>query len=208
MSKWAWLRPYLSGLAVATAIGFMALPVLRQGRQEAVVPTMPAPTATASTVTVFVGGAVLHPGVYTLPQGERIEAAIQAAGGFSADADQDGINRAQHLRDEDRLIIPRKGEPTATLLPRPTAALPTPEAGRTTTARPAPSPTPSGPINVNRAGVDELARLPGVGPRLAQAIVDYRAQNGPFKDAAALARVQGISERMVAGWADLIIFGP
>ncbi|MGN6561035.1 MAG: ComEA family DNA-binding protein, partial [Thermomicrobiales bacterium] len=100
-------------------------------------------------------------------------------------------------------LVPRKGEPAPALTgeapPGATASGTTPRATAT---------TPAGPINVNTANVDELARLPGVGPHLAQAIVDYRNANGPFTSPADLAHVKGISERMVTSWADLIVFGP
>jgi competence protein ComEA len=166
----------------------------------------PVATQPGQTVTVFVGGAVVNPGVYTLPRGERIEAAITAAGGFAPEADRDGINRALLLHDEDKLIVPRKGEPTATVV-RPVAGASAP-ASATARATAGGSTAPSGPINVNTASATELEQLPGVGPKIAQDIVDYRAAHGPFAKAADLAKVSGISDRMVAGWEGLITFGP
>ncbi|MFN8516075.1 MAG: ComEA family DNA-binding protein [Thermomicrobiales bacterium] len=174
---------------------------------ETLISIAPAATTQGQTVTVFVGGAVVRPGVYTLPRGERIEGAIAAAGGFAPEADQDGINRALLLRDEAQIVVPRKGEPTATAL-RPVAgvsAAPVATAARATARG---SATPSGPINVNTASATELEQLPGVGAKIAQDIVAYRAANGPFANAADLAKVSGISDRMVAGWGELITFGP
>ena len=213
MSAGTRLRPYLAGAVIAMAmVGIIAM-VRERGRQETFITIEPA--AQGQTVTVFVGGAVERPGVYTLSRGERVEAAIAAAGGFSAEADPDGINRALKLRDEGQVIVPRKGEA------RPTAAAPpagaqapagavsaTPAtAPALTGAGSAPPPSPTR-INVNTAPAAELEKLPGVGPRLAQEIVDYRAANGPFAGPADLAKVRGISERMVASWEALITFEP
>ena len=213
MSARTRLRPYLAGAVIGAAILVMILVVRERGRQETFITIEPA--AQGQTVTVFVGGAVERPGVYTLSRGERVEAAITAAGGFSAEADPDGINRAQRLRDEGQVIVPRKGEarPTA---PAPPAGAQAP--GGAAIAAPATAPAPAGGgsapstsptrINVNTAPAAELEKLPGVGPRLAQEIVDYRAANGPFAGPADLAKVRGISERMVASWEALITFEP
>jgi competence protein ComEA len=214
MSGGTRLRPYLAAAVIVVASIGIVLVVRERGRQETFITIEP--VAQGQTVTVFVGGAVERPGVYTLGRGERVEAAIAAAGGFSAEADQDGINRALRLRDEGQVIVPRKGEarPTAAARPVDTQV----PAGGAASAAPATAPAlasggsapPPGPtrINVNTAPAAELEKLPGVGPRLAQEIVDYRAANGPFAGPADLAKVRGISERMVASWEALITFEP
>src|ERR671938_350015 len=102
MSAGTRLRPYLAGAVIAAAIVVSILLVRERGRQETVITIEPA--AQGQTVTVFVGGAGGTPGVYTLSRGERVEAASAAAGGFSAEADQDGINRALKLRDEGQVF--------------------------------------------------------------------------------------------------------
>jgi competence protein ComEA len=196
----------VSGIVLAMAIVMLVLTLLRLNDDETLITIAPLPTAQAQTVTVFVGGAVVNPGVYTLPRGERIEGAIAAAGGFSPDANHDGINRAQLLRDEAQVVVPRTGEPTATPARSVTAAptlvaTPGSAAPRASAAR-------SGPIDVNTATAAELERLPGVGTKIAQEIVTYRDAHGPFAGAADLAEVSGISERMVAEWEGLITFGP
>ncbi len=170
---------------------------------ETVITIAPLPTE-AAQVTVYVGGAVANPGLYTLANGERIEAAIMAAGGFTADANPDGLNRAQRLRDEAQIVVPRKGDPTATPGRAPSTL---PQANAPVSAA-TPLPKGSGTINVNTAGPNELTQLPGVGPKLAQAIVEYRTQHGPFSHALDLANVQGISERMALTWESLITFEP
>jgi competence protein ComEA len=200
----AWQIACGSILAVAAVV--TVLLILRMGDDETLITIAPVPTTQARTVTVFVGGAVVNPGVYTLPHGERIEGAIAAAGGFSPEANQDGINRAQLLRDEAQVVVPRTGEPTATPA-RSVAAAPTAVATPGSTA-PRASAATSGPIDVNSAAAAELERLPGVGVKIAQEIVTYRDAHGRFASAADLAKVSGISERMVAGWEGLITFGP
>ena len=84
----------LSGLLLAVAVVAVAITLYRRTTTETLITIAPIAQAEGQTVTVFVGGAVNRPGVYTLPRGERIEGAIAAAGGFSPEADQDGINRA------------------------------------------------------------------------------------------------------------------
>jgi competence protein ComEA len=200
------LGKVLAGLVLAAAIVALVIALSQMNADETLITIAPAPTTQAQTVTVFVGGAVVNPGVYTLPRGERVEGAIAAAGGFNPDANQDGINRAQLLRDEAQVVVPRMGEPTAPPA-RSVAAAPTAVATPGNTV-PRASAAPSGPIDVNTATAAELERLPGVGAKIAQEIVTYRDAHGRFANAADLAKVSGISERMVAEWRDLITFGP
>ncbi len=180
--------------------------------EETLVTIAPLPTE-SGTVTVYVGGAVVRPGLYTLPSGERIEAALLVAGGLTEEANPDGINRAARLRDEAQIVVPRKGEPTALparLVVGSHAPQPTQPTQPNTTGGSKASPTVAAtvPINVNTASVTELAQLPGVGPKLAQAIIDYRLEHGPFTGPADLAKVQGISERMAFGWDKAVTFEP
>lgn len=215
MPGWAVLRPYLAGLIVALAVAGSVILLRERGRTETLITIEAAPEG--QTVTVFVGGAVNQPGVYTLARGDRVDAALTAAGGLSAEADPDAINRAVKLRDEAQIIVPRRGEPKPTTAPRadntraPSVGdmtTPATSAPVTTGNQPTLTGSTTGRINVNIAPVSELEKLPGVGPRLAQQIVDYRTANGPFQTADDLAKVKGISDRMVASWADLIAFGP
>lgn len=196
-------RRWVLPVVIAVGVVLIVFTWQRQHTPETLITIAPLPSVEAVSLTVFVGGAVARPGVYTLAPGARVEDAITAAGGFTAEANPDGVNRAARLRDEGQVIVPRKGEPLPTL----TGEAPPGAAPGNATPRVI-STAPAGPINVNTANVDELARLPGVGPHLAQEIVDYRNANGPFTGPADLAQVKGISERMVTSWADLIVFGP
>jgi len=127
-----------------------------------------------TTVIVDVAGAVRHGGVYRLAESARVVDAIRSAGGVVAGADTDAVNLAAHLVDGQRIYVPHIGEPAPASADTPTAT------------------TIPGPVDINTAGVDELDRLPGVGPSTAAAIVAHREQYGPFASIDELASVRGI----------------
>lgn len=205
MSRWLTFRPYLAGAFAAVFVaGTVSL--LRAGGPHETPIAIEKPTAAAS-MAVFVGGAVVAPGVYTLPTGERVDAAIAAAGGLAPDADPDGVNRALKLRDQAQVIVPRKGAPRAAS-PASNAGISTPPSSATGSDGPSTAPAASGRVNVNTAPASVLEQLPGVGPSLAARIIEYREANGEFRSLADLAKVRGISERMVASWTDLVSLDP
>lgn len=122
---------------------------------------MPTPSPTVEPIIkVHVAGAVLNPGVYTLKDGDRVADAIAAAGGFTADANRDALNLAARLADGQKIAVPRLGEPT-------------PAASSDDTA--------TGKVNINMATQAQLEALPGIGPVMAQRIIEFRNKNGPFK---------------------------
>lgn len=125
------------------------------------------------TIKVYVSGSVNKPGVYELSDGDRVEAAIQAAGGVSSDADMSGINLAQRLKDEDMIYVPKVGEAASSVISRNAQQK-------------------DGKIDINSATIEELDKLPGIGPAKAQNIIDYREQNGPFKAIEDIQQVSGI----------------
>ena len=131
-------------------------------------------TCAAMLVVVYVAGAVVHPGVYTLPQGARANDAVRAAGGFSVQANADAVNLAAIVADGQRVYVPRVGE-----------AIVVEPAGGT-------SATPSEPVNLNTATADELDVLPGVGPATAASIIAFRDQHGPFSSVEQLSQVRDI----------------
>jgi competence protein ComEA len=134
-------------------------------------------------LVVAVAGAVVAPGIVRLVDGARVTDALAAAGGAAGDADIDRLNLAATLHDGDRVYVPRRGEGDApeVIAPNGGAAV----GGATATTRPA-------PVDINRAGADQLDQLPGIGPSTAAAIVDYRNQHGPFRSLDDLAQVRGI----------------
>ncbi len=142
-------------------------------------------------VTIHVAGAVERPGVHRLAVGARVDDAIGAAGGPTPDADVDALNLAAILVDGMRVYVPEQGE-VVTLLP----VVPT-DSGSTS--------APTGPVDINRADVDQLDALPGVGPATAAAIIAERDRNGPFLTVDDLERVPGIGPAKLAGLRDLVI---
>lgn len=125
----------------------------------------PSPTFTPAPVRVYVCGAVVHPDVYTLPAGSLVKDALDAAGGATGEADLIQINLAQVLQDQAQVYVPSKGETP------PVAPIVAPSASRGGSSVPA-----SGPqqININTASREELETLPGIGPALAQRIIEHR----------------------------------
>lgn len=148
----------------------------------------------ADTVFVHVAGAVAAPGVYELPADARVQAAVDAAGGFSADAAQDAVNCARTVQDGEQILVP-------TMAQRQDGAMPA--AGESTASAGAgaspgnagSSGAAGGKVNINQAGVEELDTLPGVGPSTAEKIVADREANGPFASIEDLKRVSGIGDK-------------
>lgn len=142
---------------------------------------------------VYVTGAVRNPGVYEIAPSSRVYEALNAAGGFSSDADQEAINLASPLSDGVHIKFPRKGENFAQQpqSPAPAAGQPA-SSSRQSASRSAPA---SGKININTAGAGELVRLSGIGEKTAQSIIDHRAANGPFRRVEDLMNVKGIGPK-------------
>jgi competence protein ComEA len=132
------------------------------------------PSPDVVTVVVHVSGAVGVPGVHELPAGSRVVDALAAAGGATADADVDAINLAAPVRDGERVHVPRPGEVGIT-----PAGAGIDGGG-------------DGPIDLNRATVEQLDGLPGIGPSTAAAIVAHRERHGPFASVDDLEAVRGI----------------
>jgi competence protein ComEA len=153
-------------------------------------PTAEPPTATPAAIDVYVSGAVNKPDVYALPLNSIVKDAIVAAGGATDDADLDRINLAIELADQMQVYVPRQGEaappPSNELAPDALAAK----------------------ININTASVEELDKLPGIGPSIAKAIIDYRATNGPFQQIEDINEVKGIGDALFAKIKDSITVGP
>ncbi len=180
-------RGEIAGLVVVVAVVLAgsalwyvrSLP--REVQVRAVRPAAVRASASASpspvTIVVDVAGWVRHPGVYEFPEGSRVIDALDAAGGARPGAALEMLNLAAPLTDGSQILVVRAQAAAA-----PAGAL-VPPAG----AAPA-------KVNINTASATELEVLPGVGEVIAQRIVDYRTENGPFGSVDELLDVSGIGE--------------
>lgn len=155
-----------------------------------------APTG-AATLTVHVAGAVGQPGLVRVPVGARVADVIEAAGGLVLDAEVARLNLAREVVDGERLDVPTLGEVMADARPGGGGA---PPAGEDDAA----AVRADGTLDLNLADVDDLEELPGVGPVLAQRILEWRDANGPFTEVGQLRDVAGIGEKTFQSLAPLV----
>ncbi len=171
--------------------------------QPAPATATPAPPPTPGPIQVEVAGAVLAPGVYELPAGARAGDAIAAAGGLAPNADAAALNLAQPLQDGEKLVAPTPapvGPATAASVAGRASDLGATRSGGLDLAG-------ATLIDINQATVEELDTLPAIGPVTAQAIVDYRAANGPFRAIEDLVNVKGIGPATLEKLRALITVG-
>ncbi|MGW1271168.1 helix-hairpin-helix domain-containing protein [Streptomyces sp. NPDC002491] len=153
-------------------------------------------------IVVDVSGKVRKPGIHRLPAGSRVVDALDAAGGVRPGADTDGLNRARFLVDGEQVVV---GVPLAAAGAAAGAAGAGSAAGAAGSAGTAGSGGgPAVPVCLNTATVDQLEALPGVGPVLAQHIIDHRARHGGFRSVDELRDVNGIGERRFADLRNLV----
>ncbi len=143
--------------------------------------------AESKKLTVHVTGAVDKPGVYHLEGDARIIDAVELAVP-KADADLNRINLAAPLTDGEQIIVPVKTD-QPNLLPQSAENMQVFYEGK---------------ININTAGIDELDQLPGIGPALAERIIEYREANGGFKSIEEIKNVPGIGDKKFADIKDKI----
>jgi competence protein ComEA len=137
-----------------------------------------------------VAGRVRRPGLVRLPAGSRVQDAIAAAGGATSGADLDAVNLARKLTDGEQVRVSGPGDPP-----------PPPEPAAATTPG-----TPSAPLDLNTATVEQLDTLPGVGEVTAGRIVAYRSAH-PFTSVDELLEVPGIGQRRFDQLKDLVTVG-
>ncbi|WBB76952.1 ComEA family DNA-binding protein [Micromonospora sp. WMMD1128] len=140
-----------------------------------------APAGSSAQVVVAVAGKVRRPGLVRLPAGARLADAVEAAGGALPGVDVALLNPARKVTDGELILVGVTAPPGQ--------AAPGPAAGGGAPGGPA-----AGPVNLNTATLAQLDTLPGVGPVLAQRILDHREQHGPFRSVSDLRQVDGIGD--------------
>lgn len=192
-SRWSVVAALAVVVGVVGVAGYAAGGRLAPTDQFVAVPVDPggaAPDTGSATVprplTVHVSGAVARPGLVEVPDGARVADAILAAGGATTEADLAALNLAEPLADALHLRVPAIGDP--------------PDATDRGMGAPA-----DGKVRVNVATRTELEALPGIGPVLAQRIVEHREAAGPFATVEDLLDVPGIGERVLASLRDRVV---
>jgi competence protein ComEA len=182
--RFLWLGGFIIvGILLGAGLIFL---VSRPPRGEPVT-LLPAPTS--SPIIVYVTGQVTQPGVYSLSVGSRVDDAIQAAGGFSSDANTTAINLAEVLADGQKINVPNMATQVAS------------------EENVQPDTVGFSPIDINTASLEQLDTLPGIGPATAQDIIDYRSSSGNFTRIEDIMNVPGIGQGKFDAIKDLITVG-
>jgi competence protein ComEA len=191
----------LAGAALAAGLAWRARPAAVPVTAPALAggPSAGAPPGRAAAaskapepVVVAVAGRVRHPGVVRLPAGARVLDAVRAAGGVLPRVDLGLLNLARRLSDGELVVVGVPGAPEA----GPPGGSPSPGAG--------PGTAGAGTVDLNAATAEQLDALPGVGPVLAQRIVEWRAAHGRFDSVAQLQEVDGIGAAKFAQLRDRV----
>lgn len=143
-------------------------------------------------IYVHVVGAVRRPGLMRLPTGSRVADALQRAGGPGPRAELATVNLAARLVDGQQIVVPAAGSAAS-----PSGAAAAPAAG-------APSGGAATGVHLSTATVEQLDGVDGIGPTLAQRIIEYRDAHGGFRSLAELAQVEGIGEKRLATLRDAL----
>lgn len=194
------IRMVAAGLALLGALAIAAAAVMLLAGDDETAPVLvvaPEPTALpqpeAPDIRVQVSGAVVSPGVYAMSEGDRVMDAVAAAGGVRPNANLSALNLARRIEDEAHYHIPFADEnPPATAQVSATGS-------RTRSNEREPS-----SLDLNTATAGELETLPGIGPVMAERIIAYREDNGPFSSVDELDNVAGIGPKTLESLRPLV----
>lgn len=142
--------------------------------------------ADSEQAVVDIKGEVEEPGIYEIDTDKRVDDVLELAGGFTDKADAMQVNRAEKVHDEMVIAVPEEGEE---------AAGPANAEDETSNEK----------IRINQASQEEIESLSGIGPSKAEAIIDYREDNGPFEDEKDLLEVSGLGEKTLENLQDDIL---
>src|SRR5581483_6523498 len=176
-------RVYIAMFLLNLAVVIGVIYLLRRENPRPVAVTLPPRASKTATTRITVGfsGAVKRPGSYQLDDQARLSDVLQQAGGVNSNADLSQMNLTRPLANGEQIVIPTIA-PVANHSAPPSAITPVA--------------TQLGKLNLNTATFDELDALPGIGPTLAQRILDYRKQVGGFKSVAEIKQVRGIGDTL------------
>jgi competence protein ComEA len=188
-------RRQLFGFAAAVAV--LLILVVRQHGGDGATARVVAPVsvaapkpAAAKLLVIDVAGEVRRPGLYRLRLGSRIDDAITAAGGPTSKAELDTVNLAAPIADGEQVVVPGRGAAGAA------AAVTSPSGAGS---------SPTAPLDLNTATLEQLESLPGIGPVTAQKILDYRQAHGAFHAVSELQGVPGIGPAHMTQLKGLVI---
>ncbi|MDU3010311.1 MAG: ComEA family DNA-binding protein [Peptoniphilus harei] len=139
-------------------------------------------------IMVHISGAVKNPGILKINSSKRVVDALEMAGGATDDADLDRINLAAKLHDEEKIYIPKIGEVSNNEISSLVSSGENSNAGK---------------ININTADSTELQKIPGVGAKTAEKIINYRSQNS-FSSIEDIKNVDGIGDKKFESMKDYI----
>jgi competence protein ComEA len=181
LERYRWLIVAVLAVPLLSGIGFLLNDRISDDPAPIVVTE---PSGGAVEIRVYVSGAVVSPGVYTLEEGDRWIDAIEAAGGFADGADTAGVNLARRVEDEEQILVPLIG------------------AGVVAGASQGPQ------VNINTASQAELESLPGIGEARAQAIIESRTSAGRFVAVEELVERELVPESVFEEIKTQIVAGP